>query len=167
MVSLPEYFKQTMSGTDNKAKDAILKVKGWLLFLCINMVIVNPLWQIVTLANTYIMNDSMGIFEAGDGLETIFYINLIFQAFFVYKSIQAGLGLVNVRTGAVAAAKKFLRNYASYFVFLLGLTIVLAPGYFDLFSVNIIASTARSLMIIGIGYLYLSYSKKVKEIYPA
>jgi len=156
-----------MTGIENKAKDAALKVKGWLLFICINMIVVNPLWQIISQFNTYTIIDSMGFVNAVEGLETLFYIIWIYNAILMFFSIKAGLGLVNVKAGAVDTAKKFLRNYAIYFVVQFPLTSIISPAYFDLCSDALLSSSMMSLVIIGLGYWYLSVSKKVKEIYTA
>jgi hypothetical protein len=156
-----------MTKIENKSNDAIFKVKGWLLFICINLIVVNPLWQIINQFNTYTIINSMGLVNAVEGLETLFYIMWISIAFLMFNSIKAGLGLVNVKSGAVETAKKFLRNYAIFFILLYPLTSLISPDYFDLCSDALISSSIKSLVIIGLAYWYLSASKKVKEIYTA
>ena len=155
-----------MAEIENNSKETRIKVSGWLLILCINLILVNPLWQIINQLNFYTILDSMELFDAVEGLETLFYITFIYNAILMFYSIKAGLGLANIKAGAVVTAKKFLRNYAIYFVILIPLTSVISPAYFDLCIDELTSSTIKALVVIGIIYAYLSQSKKVKAIYP-
>jgi len=154
-----------MAEIENKAKLAKIKVNGWLLILCINLIIVNPLWQIINHLNFYTILNSMELFDAVEGLETLFYITFIYNAILMFYSIKAGLGLVNIKAGAAEETKKFLRYYAIYFIVLIPLTSIIAPAYYDLCVDELLGTTIKSLVILGIIYAYLSLSKKVKAIY--
>lgn|GEM_PF-6179877 len=154
-----------MSKSDNPTNPPLHKVRGWLLVLCINLIVVNPLWQVNYLVHFNTTLESMGTYGAVEGLEELFYISLLFSLIIIFYSIKSGLGLVNIKTGALESAKKFLRNFAIYILLLIPITFVIAPAYFELCSDDLLKGTIESLIILGIGYAYLRYSKKVKAIY--
>jgi hypothetical protein len=154
-----------MSKSENQTNPALKKVRGWLLILCINLIVVNPLWQIKYLVEFDNTIESMNTFGVAEGLEELFYFSLLFDSLIIFYSIRTGLGLVNFKTGALQSARNFLRNYAIYILLLLPFTAIMAPAYFEICSDILLKGAFESLIILGIGYAYLTYSKKVKAIY--
>ncbi|MBN1384163.1 MAG: trypsin-like peptidase domain-containing protein [Elusimicrobia bacterium] len=123
-------------------------VGGWLLFFCISLTIINPLYNLVEIIN---MLKSFTVFV---------FIGSIFDIGLSIYGIYAGMSLWKIRPHAVKTAKRFLLVSLIYVVSITVLLIILG-----IINEEFIKIATRSVVYFIIWYSYLSKSKRVKETY--
>jgi hypothetical protein len=146
-------------------KQTLKGVKGWLLLLCINLTILDPL-SIIT--NLFVATDALqSQFERYPEFFQFILISGVCRIALMVFSIYAGVSLWKVMPGAVLVARKYLQAVLAYSVFAVFLPrIVGLPDelYRDLAAPNLLNSLL-TICYVAAWFLYLSRSKRVKATY--
>jgi hypothetical protein len=140
-------------------------VRGWLLFFCVTLVLLNPLatlgifafstWQLVP------------IYARMPGLLVVTIVDGVVSFALMSLAVYAGISLWRVRPGAVKLANTFLLAGVVYvlvaplFIFLAGLPAGLAASTL----LGSYSTAARSLLYYAIWFSYLRRSKRVQATY--
>jgi len=90
-------------------------VKGWLLLLCLNFTILDPLAMLLSLFS--VANASRPLFDTYPGLLTLIAVSGVCRLAVAVFSVYAGLALWRVAPGAVSIARKYLMAVVLYTVF--------------------------------------------------
>jgi hypothetical protein len=140
-------------------------IGGWLLVLCLILIIGNPLMSFYGLVTAY--NDLLQYFELYPGLKRIMYIDFILNVFLVVLSIRAGIALWTIKQHAVKIAKTYFLFYACYAILttFLPFIVFLPSEVRQAIMPEVIKGTIRSLIYVSIWYFYLHRSKRVKATY--
>lgn len=146
-------------------KNELTGVKGWLLLLCLNLTILDPLSMLIHLL--VVSNLAKPYFHTHRNLFSLILINGIFNIALISYSIYAGISLWRVYRGAVGIAKKYF-----IFLFFYSLIALFFPYLFGVsentlkkIGNNNILSTFLNMGYALIWYVYLSVSKRVKNTY--
>ena len=135
-------------------------VKGWLLFFCVILTIINPLATV----GVYLLNFSGFSALHFFGIIDKFWITLI-----TLFGMYAGISLWAVRPKAVTLTKAYLVTMAAYALYIAGYKFyILIPSGRD--SNGVIQSVMalfRMLIWVGIWYSYLTKSKRVNATYQS
>ena len=140
-------------------------VGGWLLFLCISLTILSPLFTLINLIIGY--KEFNNSFESFPGLLTIIIFDTIISICLMIFSIYAGIALWTIKPKAVKIAKIYLLFFLGYtIIFIFFLFII---NFSSISSENILGENLknefRSLAYLIIWYTYLNKSKRVKATY--
>jgi len=139
-------------------------VKGWLLFFCIVLVILGPLYTLGNLANGY--SAASRLADRLPGLMTATIIDTIVSLAVMMLGMFAGICLWTERPNAVAIAKAFLVVRLVYSVFAISLFMaILPPAASDRFLPSATISVVKTLFFVGFWYAYLRRSKRVRATY--
>jgi hypothetical protein len=147
----------TFSGAPPR-KHRISDVRGWLMLLCISMMLVVPGYSVFLLMAA-IPLVPIG-FAKAPAAGVIVAVVCAVMAILATLSFLAGYGLLTGRKDAVAQAKRFL---------LLSLTAQAAIGVLIVVAASdwsaAAQTVAQSLLYSGVWYSYLARSKRVKAMY--
>lgn len=142
-------------------------VGGWLLFLCVSLTILAPLFTLIMIASGF--GESSELFDEFPGLLVTVVIDSILSVGLMAFSIYAGIGLWSIRPGAVQTAKAYLWCYLGYHIvaailpFMAGL-----PSAVNEFLVEEVSKdTFRGVIYFAIWYSYLNQSKRVNATYDS
>ena len=136
-------------------------VTGWLLFLCVSLVILTPLFGLGVLGKEWA--ETRPYFETVANAKEALMVEFSGYSFFLLYSVYTGLQLWQVKPNAVENAKRF---FVAYLVMGVGLPIVTnrmlgIPVVDD----EYVKSVVRTILSFAIWYTYLSKSKRVKATY--
>jgi len=155
-MSVPQPFQQ--------APDQYSGVKGWLVFFCISLTILNPLFTLANLSNGY-----SAVSEVADrlpGLMTATVVDSVLSLVIMALGIFAGVSLWAVKPNAVQVAKLYLVVLAVYSVLEVPLYMAALPSSAtDAFTAKCTMSVLRTLFYVGLWFAYLTKSKRVKATY--
>ena len=141
------------------------QVGGWLLFLCIVLVIISPLRTIFNLFVSYSILESL--LEKYPGMLMILIVDVFLSTIVMILSVRAGLLLWKIAANAV-------RNAKNYFLIFLGYSLIasflpyiagLPSSYNEAMLPETIKGIIQSLIFFGIWYSYLNVSVRVSETY--
>jgi hypothetical protein len=152
--------------TELEAVNPKLKgVRGWLLFLCLNLAVFDP---IAVLINLFMAVNSTGSdFEKHPELFRLILVSGVPRIALMVFGLYAGLCLWKVVPGAVAVGRKYLVCLFFFCVLslflpdMVGVTDELDPGISGANEFNVIVTMAH----VAIWYLYLGMSKRVMVTY--
>jgi len=142
-------------------------VKGWLLLLCLNFTILDPLAMLLSLFS--VANASRPLFDTYPGLLTLIAVSGVCRLAVAVFSVYAGLALWRVAPGAVSIARKYLMAVVLYTVFAFFLPVLVGLPQ-DLAQEIAGSSFVAGLLTISyavIWYAYLMHSKRVRATYQA
>ena len=140
-------------------------VKGWLLLLCINLSILDPLSIMVNLA--LVSNMAKPFFNEYPGLKRLILINGTCSIALMVFSIYAGISLWKVLPNAVRAANNYLRIaflYSLVSVFIPAMVGLPEKAYKDMAG-NTFVNSLITMSYMAAWYLYLKRSKRVKATF--
>jgi hypothetical protein len=140
-------------------------VKGWLLLLCLNLTILDPLAMLLSLFS--VANASRPLFDKYPGLLTLIAVSGVCRLAVAVFSVYAGLALWRVVPGAVDIARKYLMAVVLYTVFAFFLPVLIGLPQ-DLAQEIAGSSFIAGLLTISyavIWYAYLVHSKRVRATY--
>jgi len=155
-----------ITNTDNHTNAHHVGVKGWLLLLCLILILVNPVASINNIYSSFKISSTF--FELYPGLKLITVIDGILSIGIVYFSVYAGISLWRVRPNAIAIGKAFLLTFMSYAVvanilpFLAGLP----ANANEAMIAQAFIGVLRSAIFAFIWYMYLEKSKRVHSTFP-
>ena len=163
------YFNKEMYKQDGEVQqpydNPYYGVKGWLLLLCLSMMIFSPLYTLYTIGVTY--PEISPFFETFPGLAQIVVADLIMSAGLMIFSIYAGLALWNIKPGAVKTAKSYL--LIAFFYAILASFLPYASDLpetaKDAMMPETVKGILRALVYSGVWYWFLNVSKRVKATY--
>jgi hypothetical protein len=136
-------------------------VKGWLLFLCVNLTVITPLWGLGFLGKEWA--ESKQYLDIVPNFKEALMIEFFVMAIFLLYSIYTGVQLWKIRPNAVKNAKQF-------FVINLLLCLTLQPVMAQMLGVQFmngdyLKSVFGGILNIAIWYPYLLKSKRVMATY--
>lgn len=135
---------------------SVVKVGGWLLFFCIILTIITPIFSFSTII--YVLVKMPLLIKYAPDFALWEKIDLVMMVGIISFSIYAGISLWKKKSGAVDLAKKYL---IAFFIYsLVEAVIVLSYTKADV-GMNLL----RSFVFVGIWYTYLTKSKRVKDTY--
>lgn len=140
-------------------------VKGWLLFLCISLTILDPLSMLINLM--IVSSIAKPYFHTHKDLFYLVFINGVFNIGLITYSIYAGICLWRLYREAVGIAKKYfiiLFFYSLITVFLPKLLGV-SDGAHKKIDDNNFFNTLLNMAYASVWYVYLSVSRRVKHTY--
>lgn len=147
--------------------DGIYGVKGWLLFLCIILTIISPIFSLGHLEMAW--RESGPLFGAYPHLKDAVVIETLCMVALMAYSIYAGFSLWSVKLGAVKVAKNYLLAWLIYSI----ATPFVFVGIADLPSVfkneileEGIKNVVISILTFVIWFTYLHRSMRVRATYP-
>jgi hypothetical protein len=161
----PEQPHEPPTSTSTSFTPIYKPVGGWLMFFCIGLTVLNPIYALGSLANSF--KGSSEYFNEFPGLLVIFVIEVILRVSLMTFSIYAGVGLLRIRPGAVEMATRFL-------LCLLGYTAVSAILPFmaglpseanDAMIGPVAIDSVKGVMYVAVWYLYLNTAQRVKDTY--
>jgi len=162
-MSAPQPTLQ-LNGLGNQASSEYRGVRGWLLFFCIVLVILGPLYTLGNLANGY--TAASRVADRLPGLMTATIVDTIVSLAVMMLGMFAGICLWTERPSAVAIAKAFLLVRLVYSVFEISLFMAaLPPAASDRFLGSATISVIKTLFFVGLWYTYLKRSKRVRATY--
>ena len=140
-------------------------VGGWLLLLCLGLIVFGPLITLGSLAAGY--RESSEYFDQFPGLLVIIVIDTFLSLGLMAFSVYAGIGLWRVRPGAVQMAKRFLLCFLGYLVVAAVLPFMagLPSAANEVMIVEVIKEMFRGVIYFAIWYTYLNKSKRVRDTY--
>jgi hypothetical protein len=145
-------------------------VRGWLLFLCLNLTIIIPFLSL------YQVNVALRIFYLPGALiqivifkHALLYniLTIVIMLFISIFSFFVGLKLWVEKPRAEKTAKIFLLMQLSLVIIILSIRL-LVPSSFDIYASafkTIITGLISSISYFVIWYLYLTYSRRVRNTY--
>jgi len=140
-------------------------VRGWLLFFCINLVILSP---VVSLIFLYVGYNGIGEYAyLFPRLVPVATIDSVATVAIVLFGIYTGVGLWRVRDGAVRVAKTYLIvNLAYGFAGVILQIVSIYPLEIDSSYFSDMAQSAvRATIFTAIWYSYLNRSRRVHATY--
>jgi hypothetical protein len=142
------------------------RVRGWLLFLCVALTIVGPLFAIAYLLKSFVHQSAH--FERFPGLRVLMVADAAMIGMLTALSMHVGIGLWRVRPGAVRAAKRYLLLSLGYLAFVAVVPFVVGLPHeaYPATMQQTVADTLKAGIPVAIWYVYLSRSKRVKATYP-
>jgi len=144
-------------------------VKGWLLFLCLNLTIYTPLVNLVYIILGW--EGAARLFRALPGLKTLVIVEIILLIGLMVFSFYAGYALWSVKPNAVKIAKIFLLalvviSILSPFIRIGVANSLNLPSEFTKFiSKEEILEAGRGIISFVIWFTYLCQSKRVRATY--
>ena len=140
-------------------------VRGWLLLLCVTLTLLDPS---ALLINLFIVTDAARPYFARDpGFFRLIVVNGVTGIALSVFSLYAGISLWKRLPGALAVCRNYLRTIFAYSILtpflprLVGSTLHASPETFALTCLN----SLFTIIYVGIWYLYLDRSARVKATY--
>ena len=140
-------------------------VRGWLLFFCVSLTILGPLWTLINLVGGWVVAEDVILYVVG--YELLLVVDTLLSMALIVLSFRAGLWLWQVKSGAVQKAKQYLKIVLGY----QGLTLVLLLTFgavndvTDAVAADAIVGFVQGLIFFGIWFSYLNTSKRVQYTY--
>lgn len=140
-------------------------IKGWLLFLCIFLIIGTPLKAIINL----IITIKMSMYYGETGLIGIQRISFYFSALaflsgiLVIPSINAGISLLKKKNNAVKETKIYFYIVMGYSILLIILPYIIGIPY-EIVNKVVEIVLPGSIMMLFISFLWLLYLKESRRI---
>ena len=147
-LSETEYVNDSFSTT---------KVDGWLLFLCIVLTIISPLYSFTNVIS--VLDHMPSLMKHAPEFASWAIIDLVLVVGMMSYSIYAGTLLWKKKPGAVTVAKRYLIVFLIY-------SLVEAVIVLSFAKIEVGMDVVRSFIFVGIWYTYLIKSKRVKQTYP-
>jgi hypothetical protein len=155
-----------MKSTENHTNAQLDGVKGWLLILCLILILVNPVASISNIYSSFKI--ASPFFKVYPGLRVITITDGILSIGIICFSIYAGISLWRIRPNGVAIVKAFLLLFMGYAVvanilpFLAGLP----ANANEAMIAQAFIGVLRSAIFVFIWYMYLEKSKRVCATFP-
>ncbi len=140
-------------------------VKGWLLFFCVSLTILSPLFTVYNLISG--INESKYLINYYPDWLTVVVIDSILIVGLMVFSIYSGIALWTIKPNAVRVTKNYLYSLLAY-VFIssfLPFTAGLPSQANEAMVQPVIMSALRSIVYFGIWFAFLQTSKRVKATY--
>lgn len=140
-------------------------VRGWLLLLCLGLTVGAPLFTVVSLVRSY--RELSPHLPQFPGLTFLLLIDAVLSLGITAYAIYAGLGLWQIRPGAVATAKRYFlwllvyHGIAAVLPFTAGLPAEANRAMLQEVGRNIL----RGVVSVAVWYSYLGRSRRVKATY--
>ena len=142
-------------------------VRGWLLILCLNITILDPITMLLTIF--VVTSTTKPYFGEHPDLFRLCLASGTCRLALAVFSVYAGLGLWKVVPGALSVAKKYLLAVVLYAVvasFLPALVGVPRESYQE-FAADTVFNSFITMAYAIIWYTYLQRSKRVKATYTS
>lgn len=157
-------YRKLRKNRDEPASNQYKGVNGWLLFFCVSLTILSPLFTLANISKGY--STATKLADRLPSLMTATIIDSAVSFMIMAFSILAGVSLWSVRPNAVKIAKAYLIALLVYSVLEIPLFIVTLPSEAsDAFMRQSTVAVVRTLLYVGLWYSYLSKSKRVKATY--
>ena len=157
---------QTQTGPNapqstKKTPSVLTGVRGWLLFLCVSLTILTPLFSIAAMASEWRLTKPY--FESLPNLKNGVMLEIACYTAVTFFSVYAGSRLWSIRPNAVRAAKIYLIVQMLVGLIVPGAVaaIVSAPGAAS----EVIKTAFHGIVYFAIWYPYLCKSERVKATY--
>jgi len=151
----------TFNAIDSRYKG----VKGWLLLLCVNLMILDPCSILFSLF--VVTNATKPHFDQYPGLLKLMFINGACSIGLTVFSIYAGISLLKILPNAVKTAKKYLSTafmYSIISIFLPALVGLPEKAYNDITG-NTLFNSLITMLYLALWYQYLKKSRRVMATY--
>ena len=142
-------------------------VRGWLLLLCLNIAILDPVTMLLTIF--LVVSATKPYFGEHPELLRLCLVSGICRLALAVFSVYAGLGLWKVMPGALSVAKKYLLTVVLYSVvasFLPAFVGVPQESYQEFAGQTVFNSFLTMAYAIA-WYIYLQRSRRVKATYTS
>lgn len=141
-------------------------VKGWLLFFCISLTVLNPLATAIGLI--YGLSGAGPVLLQYPGLLVVTGLDLLLSVALAALSLYAGVSLWRIRPGALKVARMFLLIGAVYTLVspFMGLLAGLPDAANQVILQDALQSGGRGVVYPVLWMTYLMRSKRVAATYP-
>ena len=142
-------------------------VRGWLLLLCLNIAILDPVTMLLTIF--LVVSATKPYFGEHPELLRLCLVSGICRLALAVFSVYAGLGLWKVVPGALSVAKRYLLAVVLYSVvasFLPALVGVPQESYQE-FAGQTVFNSFLTMAYAIVWYIYLQRSRRVKATYTS
>ena len=142
-------------------------VRGWLLILCLNVAILDPLTMLLTI---FMVTDATKpYFSEHPELLRLCLASGICRLALAVFSVYAGIGLWKVVPGALSVARKYLLAVVLYAVVAASLPIIVGMPQesYQEFAGQTAFNSFLTMAYAIAWYMYLQYSKRVKATYTS
>ena len=150
-------------------------VKGWLLFLCIYLTILNPLLYVFAILINFdqytgVHGFSWDFFFGRNipGMETYRIMSIGVDGYLLIFGIVAGILLWKVKSKSIKVAKSFFLTMLLLSLFSCNSSSILAAAAcsaLHIFVVNIL-NFVKAMIVFSIWFIYLYRSKRIRATYP-
>jgi hypothetical protein len=140
-------------------------VRGWLLILCLNIAILDPLTMLLTVF--LVTNATKPYFGEHPELLRLCLASGVCRVALAVFSVYAGLALWRIAPGAVSVAKKYLLAVLIYSLVAASLPVIVgipAESYQE-FAGQTVFNSFLTMAYAITWYIYLQRSKRVKATY--
>jgi len=140
-------------------------VKGWLLFLCVNMAILSPMTGLLSL--TAVTDELKPYFDQDPALFKLVLIEGVCNICLLIYGMYAGVSLWKVASNAVTSTKRYLVvlfHYSFFSIFLPQFVGLAEKTQTEIYSVNPIYNLLIMLEAF-VWFLYMRRSKRVRATY--
>jgi Protein of unknown function (DUF2569) len=149
----------------NSRDESYRGVRGWLLLLCLNIAVLDPLTMLLTIF--LVTNATKPYFGEHPELLRLCLASGVCRLALAVFSVYAGIGLWKIVPGALSVAKKYLLAVVLYAVVASSLPIIVGvprESYQEFAGQSAFNSFLTMAYAIA-WYLYLQHSKRVKATY--
>jgi len=149
----------------NRQDERYRGVKGWLLILCLNVTILDPLTMLLTVF--LVTNATKPYFGEHPELFRLCLASGICRMALAVFSIYAGLALWRISPGAVSIAKKYLLAVVLYSLVVSSLPVIVGMPResYQEFAGQTVFNSFLTMGYAVAWYVYLQRSKRVKATY--
>lgn len=148
---------------DKKTEERLKGIGGWLLFFCITLIVLTPLY---TIKGVMDYGKAIKHFNQFSGIKAILFIDLALSITLMSFSIFAGVIILQLRNNAVKIAKIYLLTMLAFsFISAILLVVGLPSEVTRAIIYDIVGDIVRSLGYFLIWYFYLNDSKRVKNTF--
>jgi hypothetical protein len=144
-------------------------VKGWLLFLCILLVVLIPIKSVVFIA--YYFAKLSTLFRQYPSIVIPIIVYSALAVLMIGFSVYAGMALWTVRGNAVRVAKKFLIVFAAFSIVDVAF-VIFVPTFAGMpftraasLIPKALKEAFQQIIVLALCYAYLSSSKRVRATY--
>ena len=154
-------------GAGDTAEHGLRGVRGWLLGLCLYLMVLIPLLAILGLLGAWQAASQSPALQGALVFQALFELALAAFAFY------AGLGLYQQRPNAVTIAKIYFITMLTLGVLVLGIALMAAvmpladPALASQLRRPALVTGTREILLAGAWLLYLERSKRVQATYRA
>ena len=150
----------------NKQNEPHRGVRGWLLILCLNVAILDPLTMLLTIF--LVTSATKPYFGEHPELLRLCLASGLCRLALAVFSVYAGIALWKIVPGAVSVAKKYLLAVLLYSVVALILPVLVGipRESYQEFAGQTFFNSLLTMAYAFIWYIYLQRSRRVKATYP-
>jgi hypothetical protein len=146
-----------------RKKPEVKGIAGWLLFLCVSLTIIGPMGGVLGLISNY--NVYKPLFKYNT-IYNLYFIDTFISIVLILFAVYTGINLWQQKKEAVKITRLFLLTVLMFIIIEFALFVLILPDKVVQFVLpELIGQSLARIIAVVIWYLYLIYSKRVKNTY--